>query len=233
MSKESRKNAGKTILSIGKSLIKYVIAIVIICVILVLIGVDISTIFAGLGVVALIFGFGAESLIADLVTGLFLMIEGEYKIGDIIEVEGFRGEVVEIGIRTTNLENAGGDIKIINNSKMVNVLNRSNKSSRAITDIGIAYEEKLVEVEKALPDILKDIWERDQKLEAEDRVFIKQPEYKGVQALSESAVVLRFVAETKEKNVFSGTRKLNRDLLVAFQEAGIKIPYTQIEIHSK
>lgn len=233
MSKENRKNTGKTILSIGKSLIKYVIAIVVICVILVLIGVDISTIFAGLGVVALIFGFGAESLIADLVTGLFLMVEGEYKIGEIIEVEGFRGEVVDVGIRTTSLQNAGGDTKIINNSKMINVLNRSGKDSRAITDIGIAYEEKLVEVEKLLPDILKDIWERDQKLEPDKQVFLNMPEYKGVQALSESAVVLRFTAETKEKDLFNATRRLNRDLLVAFQEAGIKIPYTQIEIHSK
>ncbi|MBQ8039236.1 MAG: mechanosensitive ion channel family protein [Lachnospiraceae bacterium] len=233
MSKENRKNTGKTILSIGKSLIKYIIAIVIICVILVLIGVDISTIFAGLGVVALIFGFGAESLIADLVTGLFLMVEGEYKIGEIIEVEGFRGEVVDVGIRTTSLQNAGGDIKIINNSKMINVLNRSGKDSRAITDIGIAYEEKLVEVEKMLPDMLKDIWERDQKLEPDKQVFLNVPEYKGVQALSESAVVLRFTAETKEKDLFNATRRLNRDLLVAFQEAGIKIPYTQIEIHSK
>lgn len=233
MSKENRKGMGKTILSIGKSMIKYVLAIVVICVILVLLGVDITAIFASLGVVALIFGFGAESLIADLVTGLFLMIEGQYKIGDIIEVDGFRGEVVEMGIRTTNLENGGGDIKIINNSKMVNVLNRSNKTSVAVTDIGIAYEEKLVDVEKKLPYILRTIWENDQKLAEADRVFIKEPEYKGVQALSESAVVLRFVAETTEGKVFSGTRKLNRDLLVAFQEENIEIPYTKFEIHSK
>ena len=217
---------GKTIFSVSISLLKYVVAIAVICWILVLLGVNVSAIFASIGVLALIIGFGAESLIADVVTGVFLLFENEYNVGDIVEVNGFRGTVVQIGIRTTRLKDSGENIKIINNSQMTNILNRSDKLSKSIADIGIAYEENLKDLEEKLPAMMEQIYEHQKE------VFESAPVYLGVQELAASAVVLRFAVSVKEEKVFQGNRMLNRELLIAFQEANVKIPYDQVEIHN-
>ena len=217
---------GKTIFSVTLSLLKYVVAIAVICWILVLLGVNVSAIFASIGVLALIIGFGAESLIADVVTGVFLLFENEYNVGDIVEVNGFRGTVVQIGIRTTRLKDSGENIKIINNSQMTNILNRSDKLSKSIADIGIAYEENLKDLEEKLPAMMEQIYEHQKE------VFESSPVYLGVQELAASAVVLRFSVSVKEEKVFQGNRMLNRELLIAFQEANVKIPYDQVEVHN-
>ena len=223
--------SGKTVISITKSFIKFVVVVAIGCVILHLLGVDVKGIFASLGIVALIIGFGAESLIADMVTGVFMLFENQYNIGDIVEVSGFRGRVESIGIRTTRLRDSGDNVKIINNSQMTNVLNRSEKHSVAVSDIGIAYETSLRELEEILPEMLEKIYENVKSEEPE--LFENAPKYSGVQQLGASAIVLRFVVETNEQDIFKATRRLNRELLLAFQDADIKIPYNQLEVYSK
>ena len=108
-----RKKVGRvgTLATLISSLMRYAIILLAFCWIASIIGVDISTIFASIGIIALILGFGAESLVADLVTGVFILFENEYNIGDIIEVDGFRGTVKSISIRTLSLEDGGGNIK--------------------------------------------------------------------------------------------------------------------------
>ena len=133
----------RTVLTLCSNLVRYVTVLAIVICVLSLLKVDIATILAGLGVIALIIGFGAESLITDVVTSFFILVDNQYNVGDIIEVGGFRGTVSEIGIRTTSLTDAGGNIKIINNSDMKNILNRSDKSSKAVTDFSIPYESYL------------------------------------------------------------------------------------------
>ena len=144
---QPERHRNRTLLSLFTSALKYITAIVIICWGLAILGADVGTVVAGIGVVALIIGFGAESLIADLVTGVFMIFENQYNVGDFIEVNGFRGIVTNIGVRTTCLEDAGGNVKIVNNSSMVNLLNRSDHSSRAISTIGIPYETDLEALE--------------------------------------------------------------------------------------
>ena len=118
-----KAHRARTIVTLGNSLLRYAAALVILCWGLSILGVDVSMIVASVGVVALVVGFGVESLIADMVTGTFILFENQYNVGDIIEVGGFRGTVTEIGIRTTSVSDAGGNVKIINNSDMKNVLN--------------------------------------------------------------------------------------------------------------
>lgn len=223
-SKPSRVGTMATLFS---SLIKYATILIIFCWGLSIIGVNVSTIFASIGVVALILGFGAESLVADLITGVFMLFENEYNVGDIIEVDGFRGRVQEIGIRTLSLVDSGGNIRIINNSDVKNVINRSDISSVAICDVAVSYDADLEEVEKKLEAILADIGTRRADL------FPNGVEYLGVEALADSAVILRLKAVVHEKNIFSGRRALNREIKVAFDKAGISIPFPQLDVHSK
>ena len=216
-----------TLLSLLSSLTRYVAALVILCWGLSILGVNVNAIVASVGVVAIIVGFGAESLVADVVTGVFLIFENQYNVGDIVEVNGFRGTVKDIGIRTTSIIDAGDNIKIINNSEMKNILNRSDNISRAVSDIAIPYETDLEALEKELPGLLQDIYEK------RSDVMHAVPRYLGVQQLADFAVVLRFVADVSEKDIYSGARILNRDLWLGFRRLGVECPFPQMDVHSK
>ncbi len=216
-----------TFVSLLSSLIRYVAALVILCWGLSILGVNVNAIVASVGIVALIVGFGAESLVADMVTGLFLLFENQYNVGDIVEVNGFRGTVKAIGIRTTSIVDAGDNIKIINNSEMKNILNRSDNISRAVSDIAIPYETDLEALEAKLPGLLEEIFEQRKD------VMRSVPRYLGVQQLADSSVLLRFVVEVAEKDIYSGTRILNRDLWLGFRRLGVECPFPQVDVHSK
>lgn len=222
-----KSHRGQTLVTLLSSLTRYVAALVILCWGLSILGVDVPTIVASVGIVALIVGFGAESLIADVITGIFMLFENQYNVGDIVEVNGFRGTVKEIGIRTTSIMDAGENIKIINNSDMKNILNRSDKVSRALSDICIPYETDLEALEKKLPGLMEEIYKN------RSDILLAPPRYLGVQQLAESSVVLRFVADVAEKDIFSGARLLNRDLWLGFRKLGVECPFPQLDVHQR
>ncbi len=222
-----KNHHAKTLLSITSSILKYIAFIVIVCWGLTIIGVNVSTVFASVGILALVVGFSAESLIADVVTGAFMLFENQYNVGDIVEVEGFRGTVSEIGIRTTCITDPGGNIKIINNSSMKNILNRSDNASRSISDIGIPYETDIEKLEKEIPRLMQEIYDKHPDL------MKKPPLYLGVNELADSAVVLRFAVEVDESDIYRGARTLNHDLWVAMRSVGVEVPFPQVDVHSK
>ena len=222
-----KERKGMTLISLLSSLLHYVAAIVILCWGLSILGVNVNAIVASVGIVALIVGFGAESLVADVVTGIFLIFENQYNVGDIVEVNGFRGTVKEIGIRTTSIMDTGDNIKIINNSEMKNILNRSDNISRAVSDIAIPYETDLEALEEKLPGLMEEIFA------ARQDVMLAAPKYLGVQQLADSAVLLRFVVEVAEKDIYTGARVLNRDLWLGFRKLGVECPFPQVDVHSK
>ena len=217
----------RTMISLIGNTLRYLAAIVIICWGLTILGADVGTVVAGVGILALIVGFGAESLIADMVTGIFMLFENQYNVGDFIEVEGFRGKVSSIGIRTTCLEDPGGNVKIINNSRMTNILNRSDYSSRAVTVIGVPYETDLEALEAQIPDMLEDIFARH------GDILLSAPAYLGVEALSASSVDLKFAAEVEDTNIYSAMRMMNRELFLLFRKAGVEVPFQQLDVHQK
>ena len=218
---------GKTLVTLLSSLLKYVSAIVILCWGLSLFGIDINTIVASVGVVALVVGFGAESLIADMVTGLFMLFENQYNVGDIVEVNGFRGTVKEIGIRTTLIVDAGKNVKIVNNSDMKNILNRSNNASIATSSIDIPYASDIEKIEERLPALMTEIYEKHKDL------MLSEPKYLGVQNLGPSGITLRFMVEIDEGNIFIVPRILNHDLLLGFRNMGVECPFPQLDIHNR
>lgn len=222
-----RSHRGGSILSLLASLVKYVAGIIIVCQSLSLLGVNVGTIIASVGVLALVVGFSAESLIADVVIGAFMLLENQYNVGDIVEVNGFRGVVTRIGIRTTSITDGGGNVKIINNSEMKNILNRSDNNSWSVSDISIPYETDLAQLESRLPALLEDI------RAARSDVMLDAPQYLGVQSLDASGVVLRFWVKVAEKDIYAGTRALNRELLLGFRRLGVECPYPQMDIHTK
>lgn len=220
-----KSHRARTILTLLNSLMRYAAALVILCWGLSILGVDVSVIVASVGVVALVVGFGVESLIADVVTGTFILFENQYNVGDIVEVGGFRGTVKDIGIRTTAIEDAGGNVKIINNSEMKNILNRSDHASRAVCDIDIPYETDLENLESKLPELLEEIYRQNTE------TLKSAPVYLGVEKLGASSVVLRFVAEVAEKDLFAAGRVLNRSLWLGLRRLGVECPFQQLDVH--
>ena len=216
----------RSVLSIVSSILKYVAAIVILCWGLSILGVNVSTIVASVGILALILGFSAESLISDMVTGAFMIFENQYNVGDIVEVDGYRGTVTSIGLRTTCITDPGGNVKIVNNSAMKNILNRSDRPSRSISLISVPYGTDFEALESKIPALMTEI--RD----AHPDVFKTEPVYLGVEQLADSGVVLKFVAEVDEQNIFTGARVLNHDLLLGFKKLGVECPFPQIDVHN-
>ncbi len=220
-----KKPKVRSALSLARSATSYIAAIVAFFWCLSALGVNVSTIFASIGVIALIIGFGAQSLVEDLVTGIFLVFEDQFNVGDIIEVNGFRGTVDSIGIRTTCIRDIGDNVKIINNSDLRNILNRSMTDSYAVTTVSISYGESIERAEEVIQQFLPKIREKYPD------VFTSTPTYAGVQELGESGVLLKFVAKVRESDIYMGPRILNREIKIAFDKAGIEIPFNQVVVH--
>lgn len=190
-----------------------------------ILGIDVTAAVAGVGIFALVLSFGAQSLVEDVVTGIFIMFEGRINIGDIVVLDDFRGVITSIGARTTVIVDAGGNCKIVNNSDIRNIQNRSEKDSLAICDVSISYDTYIPKAEKVIEETIDRIF-----AEHAD-IILSRPEYKGVQALADSAVVLRIAAATNEENIFIVQRLLNREFKLAIDAAGIEIPFPQVVVH--
>ena len=224
---KGKKGKTKTLLAVSSSLTKYAIVILGVCWVLTVIGVNIGTIFAGVGIMALIVGFGAESLVADLVTGVFILFENQFNVGDIIEAAGFRGTVESVGIRTISVRDVGGNLMIIKNSNLGNIVNRSEKGSVTVCQVGVSYATDLDELEEKIGTILTEI-----KKKHED-IFIGEIQYLGVEELADSSVVLKFKADVEEKDIFKGRRVLNKEIKCAFDREHIEIAFPQLDVHSR
>ena len=143
-----KSNRAKTVITLLDGLIKYGSAIILFFLVLSAFGVNTKAIWESVGIITLIIGLGAQSLIADIIAGIFIIFENEYNVGEIVSIDDFRGTVSEIGIRATKILDAAGNIKIINNSDIKNVVNLSRELSLAVVDCEFTYDAPLEVVEK-------------------------------------------------------------------------------------
>ena len=220
-----RSDRAATVTQLLRGMLKYLAMIIGLVWGLSILGVNTTAVLAGVGIIGLVLGFGAQSLIEDIITGFFIIFEGEYGVGDIIVLDDFRGIVRDIGVRTTVIEDTGGNLKVINNSDIRNFQNRSRKTSLAICLVGVAYETDLMELEKMLGPELEKMYEPNKNL------YLEAPKYLGVEELADSGVVLKFTVNVKEVNIFAARRRLNRDIRVLFAQKGVEIPFPQVVVH--
>ena len=218
----TKTQRGVTVTHLICNLINWISAIIAVIIILSNFGVDTTAIITGAGVLTLVVGLGMQSLISDIVAGLFIVFENEFNVGDIITVDGFRGEVVAIGIRTTKLK-AAGNVKIFNNSEIKGVLNQTVEPSLVKTLIDVEYGERLPEIEKVIKEHVGEL----QIVGAVDKVS-----YDGVAALGASGVTLQFTCHCHESDIFAATRSLNGAVKNMFDEHGINVPFPQVVVHN-
>lgn len=219
----SFNNKGITAANLINNLLKYVTGFALLVIILITFGVDTTSLFASIGILGLLIGLGAQSLISDVISGLFIVFEGDYRIGDVVVLDNFRGKVEAIGIRTTKIKDYAGNVKIINNSEIKTLINMTLDLSIAIVDVEITYDESIERVENIIRPALNTIKEKITAIQ-------EGPFYLGVSNFNASGVELKFIAKSLENDRFQVERDLRRQLKLLFDENQIDIPFQTVTI---
>lgn len=214
---------GETICRLLSSLTQYGTLIAMLYWCLGVLGVDTATLLASAGIITLAVSFGAKDLITDILCGLFIIFEGEFRVGDVISVGGNTGTVMEIGVRTTKINDGNGNVLLLRNSSISNVTNMTKLNSYASIDITLPVGESLPYVEKVLKDELKSVHDRVPAI-------IDGPFYKGVVDLSSTAMTIRVVATCKEIDRGSVMRSLRREVKLLLSRRDIA-PYQLVFDH--
>jgi small conductance mechanosensitive channel len=218
---EKRKH---TIVKITSSIVNYVIKIAALLAILAVWGINVLPALAGLGILGLVVGLGAQDLIKDIIAGFFIVFEKHFDVGDKVEVGGFKGEVIDVGLKTTRIMNWKKDVKIYNNASLVNIINYSVAESMAVVEFGIAYES---DIDKTL-DILK---EALPKLRDSIPELLEDPVCLGVAELAGSSINMRVIARTKTEQHYGVERVLRKEIKKILDANDIEIPFPQVVVH--
>ncbi len=224
----SMERRSDTVASLLSSFTKYIIYFVIFCNVLVMWGINITSILALGGAVSVAVGLGAQDIVKDMMAGLFIITENQFGVGDIVELNGFSGTVEAIGIRTTRIRNADGNVHIVPNGQISIVTNMSKGFNRAVVDIPVAYGEDIDRVFAVLKSEFKRIF--DNKL---IEGIIDEPQVWGINELADSAVVIRVVSDSEIGENWRIERELRKFILKRFEKENIEIPFPQIVVHSK
>ena len=221
---DNKSRKAKTVSSLVRSLIKYITIIAVICIILVIWGVDVIGIVAGVGILTLIIGLGCQSLIQDVISGMFIVFDDYFAVGDTVIIDGFRGTIVDVGLKTTKLQDFGGNIKSITNSSILTVVNMSRLRSVASVTLSVSYNEDVERVEAL---IINEIEELKKKIPN----IIDGPWYKGIDNITASSIDFLVLAFVSEDNRFQVTRDLKREFYLLFKKNNVQIPYTQVTVN--
>lgn len=186
-------------------------------------GISLGPLLATAGVAGLAVGFGAQTLVKDVISGFFILFENQYSLGDVIETAGVSGAVEDIHLRTTTLRDVYGVVHIVPNGEIRVLSNKTKEWSRAVLDIGVAYQEDIDRVIEVLEDLASEV--------REDPVFgellVETPTVPGVQAFADSAIVIRMMARTIPLKQWDVARELRRRIKARFDAEGIEIPFPQ------
>ncbi|RIA75733.1 small conductance mechanosensitive channel [Anaeroplasma bactoclasticum] len=215
-----------TTISLLQSIIKYASFICVLLFTLAAWGVDPTTLLASAGIVTLIVGLGCQSLIADIISGLFIIFEGDFQVGDTVVIDDWRGVVQAIGLRTTKIVDLAGNVKIVNNSNITDIVNNSKQLSVAICNIDIDYDESIERVESVIEANLDYMRKRIPTI-------VEGPYYKGIEALGESGVTIKLVAKCNEDDKYQVQRDLNREIKIIFDKNRVIFPFPQVVISER
>jgi moderate conductance mechanosensitive channel len=206
------------------SLLRYVatIAIYTIATLMALseLGIDTAALLASAGIAGIALGFGAQSLVKDFISGLFMLMEDQFGVGDVVDLGEASGTVEHVTLRVTTVRGTDGTVWYVPNGQVVRVGNQSQRWSRTLLDIEVAYDTDLDRASEVIKRVADEFW----KEQAAGATVIEEPELWGVQNVSPTAVVLRLAVKTRPGEQWAAGRALRARLKTAFDEAGIATP---------
>ena len=227
MSEEAEKKREDTLIRIFTGATSILISILAILMILQEAGLKIGPILASAGIAGLAFGFGGQYLIKDIITGLFLILENQYRIGDVININGTGGLVQDISLRKTTLRDIDGTLHHIPHGSITMVSNMSKDFARVNLDVGVAYSTDLEHVISVVNKTGNEL--------AADPLFsdsiISPPQVLRINAFEDSAIVIKILGDTKPLKQWDVTGELRKRLKIAFDREGIEIPFPQRVVH--
>jgi small conductance mechanosensitive channel len=218
-----RSQRAQAIGSLFKSVITGVLVAVFATMILSELGINIAPIIASAGIVGLALGFGAQSLVRDYLSGIFMIIEDQYGVGDNIEINGVSGTVEAVTLRITRLRALDGTVWYVPNGEIHTVGNRSQNWARAVIDVGVGYNEDLNRVQRVLREVSHDLWV-DEEFKGQ---IIEEPEVTGVEALAADAITLRVLIKTLPLKQWAIAREMRQRIKARLDYEGIEIPFPQ------
>jgi small-conductance mechanosensitive channel len=224
---EAEKKREDTLIRIFNGALGIVIIIIALMMILQESGLEIGPLLAGAGIVGLAFGFGGQYLIRDIITGLFIILENQYRIGDVVNIDGTGGSVEDISLRLTTLRDLNGTMHYIPHGDIKKVSNLSKKFARINLDIGIAYNSNLEHVIEVINRTGAEL--------AEDPAYkdfiISPPKFLRVNDFADSAIIVKILGETKPLKQWELTGEFRKRLKIAFDRENIEIPFPQVVVH--
>jgi len=220
----NKTQKSRTIGSLIKSCVKYVTIIVAVALILTAWGVDVASIVAGLGVLTLIVGLGCQTLIQDVVSGIFIVFDDYFSVGDLVIIDGFRGTVTSIGLKATKITDPSGNIKSISNSSINTVVNVSRLPTMITVNFDIGFNEDLERVEGVIDANLAEITKRIPQLT--EGLY-----YKGVDNFTAAGVSLLFLGYCAEPDRFQVVRDVKREIYLMCRRNDINVPFNQITVN--
>lgn len=212
-----------TLTTVLKNIMKYTLYFIGAVIVLDIFNINTNSILATAGIGGLAIGFGAQSLVKDVITGFFILFEDQFSIGDYIKIDSFEGVVEELGVRTTKLRDFSGELHIIPNGNLNIVTNKTRGAMRALIKISIAYEENIDRVIKVLDEVCG-------KLKQSNESIVEGPTILGVTDLGEYGINITIIAKTRPMEQWSVERALRKNVKEAFDKEGIQIPYPRIVV---
>jgi small conductance mechanosensitive channel len=207
--------------SVLRSLITFTVYTIAMFMILGEVGINLGPLLAGAGILGVALGFGSQSLVKDFLSGVFILVEDQFGVGDIVDLDGQTSGVVDaVSLRTTRLRAVDGTLWHVPNGEIRRVGNKSQHWSRALIDLEVAYDTDLDHAEAVIAQVAEE-------LAAEDGDVIEQPEVWGVEALGAHGIAIRLVVKTRPSEQFRVSRELRRRIKAAFDREGIEIPFPQ------
>ncbi|MBM7609493.1 small conductance mechanosensitive channel [Lysinibacillus composti] len=216
----------RTIVKLLHSVLSYVVYFSAIIAILSALKIQVMGLLAGAGIAGLAIGFGAQSLVKDVITGFFIILEDQFGVGDYIRLNAAEGTVVEIGLRTTKIIGSTGEQYIIPNGLITDVINYSVNNSKAIIDMQVGIDADIEKVENLVTDYLKTLPERFEEL-------INVPTFLGVQNVVGTEVTIRIIAETKPLQHYGIARVIRRDVKDLLDKNGIPMAYPKMMLYDR
>ena len=223
---EAEKKREDTLIRIFNSTVSVLIWAVAFMMILSEFGINAGPLIAGAGVMGIAIGFGAQYMIRDFLAGLFIMLENQYRVGDVIEIAGIGGKVEDITLRKTVLRDIDGAVHHVPNGEIKVASNKAQEFSRVHLKIGVAYKEDIDRVSSVLNQVCKEMAEDEQWKDS----ITKTPEVLGIDDFAESSVVIKVLGETLPLKQWEVARELRKRIKIAFDKENIEIPFPQVSV---
>jgi small-conductance mechanosensitive channel len=225
-----RVQRAKTMGSLLKSITSGVIVAVIFTMMLSAVGLDIGPVLASAGILGVALGFGSQTLVKDFLSGIFLIFEDQYGVGDVVDVgESLSGTVEAVSLRVTRLRDTNGTVWYVRNGELLRVGNMSQNWARTVLDVQVSAKEDLVRVRRVLSEVSVDLWNDDEF----EGVIIEEPEVWGIEAITPDSVTMRVTLKTAPMEQWRVARVLRERIKSRFDHEGIQAPYPTSVVMSR